>query len=842
MSDPGDFGSARDYDISASAKFNAPGVDETAASFTTLTTAITTLQTALGGLTNKLPTFASKISDELKKITSAANDTTAALTGVGTTAGTFGSASVRGTPVAGVGSSSAPAWAQTPVSPSAANQNASTATTRPSGIDMSGVLQAGGNAAVTALSWIRDRINTNRNTAIQASGTLAMVGQQQGTSSADLMKYLGNNTISGMMGSSSELTNLFAALPQYGASVNFGGTQGGQGRRAVGFLAGLQQMQAMNPMANVSDLTQTLGNFSSDVGAQKTGQMLTGGAFSIIGSGGKQKSLSQWADSILKWLEGLRPGSMRNKPFTYGDLMAQYWPGSNIDAWFNATGVSEGMKSYWWTYVLAKAQNTDPNWQIGAEPDNVAANRLKSTTVLSQTELGLAGQMSGAYANREQVNTAFNSLVGGIQQRLLPAASGIISKIPDPIEDLLFSLLNKATGDVGDLGQNDFGSTSLAGLHPDMKSKVGAMMRANPNVRITSSMRNEGAQARLKNKGYSNVSGKSSAHTRGQAADLGPRSQYGWIARNAKKFGMSSGVGVGEPWHVGMPGIGDITDDINTALNAVLPGDNFDISDPMAMITSLFSKLFGMFGGTSATPEVKYIPNLPNPFTGIMSAIGKGTFGSSSSGSSSTGTTASGPASQSGLAAARALYNAGFKTRSDLEEAVAISWRESKWNPGAINPNTSDRGLMQINMAGNAGLMASMGYHEADLLDIQKNANIAYKAHINAMSSSPPGGWWPWGLNDSGVWDRNGNPLARTQGSNAADVVKQSGLPVIGDVERMTPYQPMPQQVGGSAVSFNNVFHISGGGGNSGIDARQTAKLVADHLETEMKQRLARTN
>ena len=85
-----------------------------------------------------------------------------------------------------------------------------------------------------------------------------------------------------------------------------------------------------------------------------------------------------------------------------------------------------------------------------------------------------------------------------------------------------------------------------------MNRKLKRMMRANPRLRMTSGRRDESLQRQLKRKGFGDVSGKSSAHTRGLAADLGPQSQYPWIVANAKKFGLKSGAGVGEPWHVGI--------------------------------------------------------------------------------------------------------------------------------------------------------------------------------------------------------------------------------------------------------------------------------------------------
>ena len=105
---------------------------------------------------------------------------------------------------------------------------------------------------------------------------------------------------------------------------------------------------------------------------------------------------------------------------------------------------------------------------------------------------------------------------------------------------------------IGDMEWSGFGTASTAGLHPDLRKKVKSMMRANPKIRVTSGLRDTATQESLRSKGYNKVSGKPSAHTRGLAADLGPSSQYGWIVKNARKFGLSSGNRHGEPWHVGM--------------------------------------------------------------------------------------------------------------------------------------------------------------------------------------------------------------------------------------------------------------------------------------------------
>jgi cell wall-associated NlpC family hydrolase len=118
--------------------------------------------------------------------------------------------------------------------------------------------------------------------------------------------------------------------------------------------------------------------------------------------------------------------------------------------------------------------------------------------------------------------------------------------------------------DLPGMGDPPTGSTTTAGLSSAMKSRVGAMMQANPNIKITSGHRTSAQQAYL----YAAKGGKGvakpgqSAHQSGQAADLGPPSQFSWIAKNASKFGLGRPAPKSEPWHVqamGDPTGGNVT-------------------------------------------------------------------------------------------------------------------------------------------------------------------------------------------------------------------------------------------------------------------------------------------
>ena len=349
----------------------------------------------------------------------------------------------------------------------------------------------------------------------------------------------------------------------------------------------------------------------------------------------------------------------KGKPFSYGQLLAQYFPGSNIDAWFNVNSVPENMRDYWWDYALKKSRTnkgqgemeiTSPRDVAGG--GNLVSERLQTITSQSRAQLNLASSMTGSYGNKEQANRWFSDLMGQITSEVIPAQMGqgalsALQFMPDALEELMLSFLERSgpigallgggigygihggqslitnmlnmfttglgglgaalpqssfggamsalagqfqpggqfdagaaadwiksifgdapsSSDIGDTSFSNMGNRSTSGLHPDMKKRLGRMMQANPKLTVTSGLRDTWQQMQLKNQGHTRVSGKPSAHTRGQAADLGPSSQYPWIMANAHKFGLKSGRNVGEPWHVGMGdvdtpwlGIGDAVD------------------------------------------------------------------------------------------------------------------------------------------------------------------------------------------------------------------------------------------------------------------------------------------
>jgi cell wall-associated NlpC family hydrolase len=102
------------------------------------------------------------------------------------------------------------------------------------------------------------------------------------------------------------------------------------------------------------------------------------------------------------------------------------------------------------------------------------------------------------------------------------------------------------------MGDPSTGATTTKGMTPTLAGRMSAMMKANPAVQISSGHRTSQQQANLYAlKGGQGVAAPGhSAHQAGKAADVGPPSQFKWIAANAQKFGLYTPAPKSEPWHL----------------------------------------------------------------------------------------------------------------------------------------------------------------------------------------------------------------------------------------------------------------------------------------------------
>lgn len=396
------------------------------------------------------------------------------------------------------------------------------------------------------------------------------------------------------------------------------------------YMETLRQMQMVSPQLDGSQLSATLNATLGNTQSQQRALMFTGGAMSSFGAGGAPKTLQEWAESILRFFEGQRPGSNRGKAFTREELITQQFPGSNMDAWFSTIGVQQYMREYFWQYAISKANAVGSSQGAVSFEDvmaprdsgkNVAIERLRTSSAQSRREfafmntVGAGGVLSNYnnFANREGNDRKLEEALLLVDSLLSIMGSGpvgmAVSAVPSSIagigSEMLFNQMPRILGQIGNMftlgsmgGVGDpggkrrkakvgdtyygsYGGTTLAGLDPSFASRLSAMMADNPNITITSGFRDSVLQGKLYDAGVGMVAPPgNSYHSMGLAADLGPESEFDWIVSNASRYGLESGVGHGEPWHVGASGtvpntvgdvkkpkIGDITDFLSGAVN-----------------------------------------------------------------------------------------------------------------------------------------------------------------------------------------------------------------------------------------------------------------------------------
>ena len=456
-----------------------------------------------------------------------------------------------------------------------------------------------------------NRVEENRDAALTMSEYLGPTANRMGVKSQDRIEQL-IGILSESIPIRGSMKDILGATDQ---ASRMGFTVDDKSGRSGGFFGAARQFQMMNPSVAAPDIVMGLGTQMSK-GVQRQ-VMLTGGAFSMQSAGGGTKTLQQWAEGILRFFEGQRPGDKRGKPFTKEELETQHFPGSNIDAWFRTNQVEEYMQDAFWQYAMTKAaysgssQGTvDFDTMFGAPSggsegpgnNNIAMERLRGLSNQARRDFTLAssenvlggGSTYKHYATRERTDAGFQTFLSQSLDSMLGQLAGplgqAMDKIPTSIADMLYKLLTGAgpsiagaavqtvagliptlslgdpgyAGTGGGLGIGDarggdgsYGPTGsgMSHLTPSMQGRLSAMMRDNPQIQIVSGHRDGGTQERLRRKGVGNLAPTGhSTHSQGVAADLGPSSQYDWIAKNAHKYGLDSAAHHGEKWHVGLPG------------------------------------------------------------------------------------------------------------------------------------------------------------------------------------------------------------------------------------------------------------------------------------------------
>lgn len=423
--------------------------------------------------------------------------------------------------------------------------------------------------------------------------------------------------------------------------------------------------------------------------------------------------------------------------------------------------------------------------------------------------------------------------------------------------------------------------SQLQKLHPKMRERIEKMMAANPNLYIGGGVRSTDQQKAMfldryrptdkktdvfwKGQYWERVKGAAAAppgmsmHEIGLAVDLAPASEFDWVKKNAKNFGLRSFFDVNdEPWHV-QPS--ELPASRMKYEQAGAPwGHNGVVSDPTdtnAIINGLagmehtaISSLAGA-GGKGVNLAIQNYSGLSmgetiNAMALDMQGSGAGTTETTGNTSGSTTNTASSKARGSriltGREVAEIFYKAGFRGKN-LAKAVAIAQRESHFNVNALNEGSRDSsyGLMQINMKGGMGPKRLKDFHLSkyeDLYDPALNAKAAYSLSGGGQHFDH----WKLGPNK--------DPLYKTNLKAAEGFVKQAGYSTTGDP--VSGYMPTPRggaqmilQGGGGGNSYTVTIAPTiqlVGGNNPSADVERMAREITKLLDREVRMTLLRTS
>jgi hypothetical protein len=457
------------------------------------------------------------------------------------------------------------------------------------GAGLNGIAQLYGAIAGGGIQYTYNRINGptgNQNMMLQLAQALAPNATMMSAATGQNMTM--NKMIAGLsqrmpvMGTQQDMLQTILAGQGVGALMT-----GTPERNA--FFESVRQMQVLNPGMSPGSSSNALAGYMRNIGSQQRGVFLGNGAFTMVGQGGRYKTLAEWAEGISKFFAQQRPGKGQGTELTEAELITQNFPGSNINAWFQMMGVPQDMVDYWWQYALTKkggkgAKDITSDVLQGMVQDtrgiNLGFERLRNTTQGTRREYLMGGQMYGMYAARESADRRFNVAMQGtdaaVAEQLRSTNIGrMLALLPTPIMEMLMPImvqfatspLGGAAAAVGGLmgdppspigdpgGYGEAGGTGTAHLSPDLAKRVNAMLKANPKLKISSSYRDTVTQNRLRRNGHSMVgpAGKS-LHTRGWAVDIGPVSEMGWLLQNSGKFGLQTAQAAGEPWHIQMAG------------------------------------------------------------------------------------------------------------------------------------------------------------------------------------------------------------------------------------------------------------------------------------------------
>lgn len=690
--------------------------------------------------------------------------------------------------------------------------------------------QAIGQAITTALGAMFNRFEKGAALTASADTYLSRMAVSTGTTSRNQFGRLAvgiNPANAPLLGSLNDVSQTMYNLSQQGYVA--GGT-GLAGQRGGAALSSARMLQALSPGLGPQEAGSIVAGSAANVAAQRQGIAAFGSAAMAYTQGGQLKPLNQRFQEVLSVLQQRRGGNKAGQPFTKDELTASQIPGSTMHSWLAQLGWDDAMTGQFFTYAIAAAQygpgfeGTERQMERLRGGKSLATAVQETTTAQAGKDAKFGAEQYKALVSQQEMNQKMIRVLSGLDSTL-KSLYGLAGKLPSGVGPAVSQGLgNLAGGIIGGVGSYLMMGAMIAGdppglsqVNPDVRGRVGNMMAANPNLRVASGFRSHQQQKNLYESGnpFAAPPGKSQ-HGRGRAVDLGPASQYGWIMRNAKRFGLDHAASQGEPWHVQLAGtvsgIGDID---------VSERDDWASRTKEAQRRIVMGNLYAE--GTRAASGSAAAAT--TPASGGAPATG---------GDRPTGPTSGKVPLETVV---QALYRAGFRG-DDLVNMAAIPSRESGYiaDRTNLNANTKDQsyGLWQINVRKDANYATAKDYlggseDWSQLFDPYKSAELAYIMYQRSGNTLRPWGGYKGMSNTYGV-GQDAIDAARaevTQLYPTGDVgYGGGGVGGGGSSNVAVTHQP---------VTFQNTFHVAMGAGGGNTDIDNLVRQIAAKLEPQLR-------
>lgn len=360
---------------------------------------------------------------------------------------------------------------------------------------------------------------------------------------------------------------------------------------------------------------------------------------------------------------------------------------------------------------------------LGAAGIGAAGLAEAGATVGEGVELGRMRRSKNG-VQRTIGNVGGATFVAGLNT-VIPGAGSVLGHLTHAFGDppsgpMMHGPMNVASGHVGDPSTDILQSRDIApepdaisGLNPSFRNQIAQLLQANPRLRINSGYRSNARQAQLfaaavKKYGSAQAASKwvappgQSMHGKGLAVDLGPSSEYGWLAANAGKYGLWNYSP--EPWHWEPKGArsatGTYSPDGSSTTGATSDATS-SASSAVGGVTPVLSSInLGTYGGSQGALMQALLGSPTEQganLTGVQYLAGVGgAVAAATAAGGVAGGTGSGPFTGTLSAGTRAQFAADILAKIGAPNSKSNIGAMLAWMAGESAPGLHDYGAFNV--------------------------------------------------------------------------------------------------------------------------------------------------